>query len=104
MLFSDGELLIARSIWNGIATDPKSRNSKAPIPIIGKLGARLVLHRSRQGNPIAGPMFPNEVGKPAHPNNLLQRVILPALNRCECGRADSDHGPKSDHPYKRDYP
>lgn len=29
--YQDGELLIARSIWNGIAADPKSRMSKAAI-------------------------------------------------------------------------
>ena len=40
--YQNGELLIARSIWNGITTDPKSKQSKAPIPIIGKLAAKLV--------------------------------------------------------------
>jgi integrase len=43
--YRDGELLIARSIWNGITTDPKSRKSKAPIPIIPKLAAKLEAHR-----------------------------------------------------------
>jgi hypothetical protein len=39
--YREGELLIARSIWNGITTDPKSRKSKAPIPIIPKLATKL---------------------------------------------------------------
>lgn len=26
---------VSRSIWNGIATDPKTSKSKAPVPIIG---------------------------------------------------------------------
>lgn len=33
----NGEMIIQRSIWNGIVTEPKSRKSKAPIPIIGWL-------------------------------------------------------------------
>jgi len=56
--YRDGELLIARSIWNGIATDPKSRKSKAPIPIIPKLAAKLEAHRARLGKPKTGPIFP----------------------------------------------
>jgi hypothetical protein len=35
-------------------------------------------------------------------NNLLGRVILPALNRCEtCHKADTDHK-HTDHEFKRD--
>jgi len=45
--YREGELLIARSIWNGITTDPKSRKSKAPIPIIPKLATKLEAHRAR---------------------------------------------------------
>ena len=55
--YRGGELLIARSIWNGIATDPKSRKSKAPIPIIPKLAAKLEAHRARLGKPKTGPIF-----------------------------------------------
>ena len=33
---------------------------------------------------------------------MVNRVILPALNRCEsCGKTESDHQ-KANHPYKRD--
>ena len=90
--YKDGELLIARSIWNGITTDPKSRKSKAPIPIIGKLAAKLAEHRKRQGNPTAGPIFPNGAGKAADPENIVHRVILPALEVCGvCSKPESDH-------------
>jgi len=51
--YKDGELLIARSIWNGITTDPKSKKSKAPIPIIGKLATKLAEHRKRQGRSLS---------------------------------------------------
>ena len=78
--YRDGEFLISRSIWHGIATEPKSKKSKAPIPIINNLAARLALHRERQGTPIAGPVFQNRLGKPADMNNVLRRTIQPALN------------------------
>jgi len=32
--YRNGELLIDRSVWNGIETEPKSKKGKAPIPII----------------------------------------------------------------------
>ena len=100
--YHGGELLIARSVWNGITTEPKSRKSKAPIPIIGKLAARLATHRTRQGNPISGPIFRNEVGNPLDPNNLLQRVILPALNVCGvCSKLEVEHTLDGDHQYER---
>jgi hypothetical protein len=36
-------------------------------------------------------------------NNLLGRVILPALNRCEvCGKDEAAHDATADHKFKRD--
>ena len=67
--YRNGELLTDRSVWNGITTDPKSQKSKAPIPIIGWLASKLPEHRQRLGNPISGPMFPNQAGKPLDLNN-----------------------------------
>jgi integrase len=91
--FKDGELLIAHSIWNGITTDPKSRKSKAPIPIIGRLAAKLEEHRKRQGSPKRGPIFPNGAGNAADPDSILRRMILPALDVCEhCSKPEADHG------------
>ncbi len=99
--YSDGAILIARSIWNGISTDPKSRKSKAPIPIIGNLATRLAAHRARQGNPYTGPVFPNDAGKAADPDSLLKRVILPALRVCRvCSLPESEHG-RAKHKYER---
>src|SRR5438477_13103393 len=60
------------------------------------------MHRMRCGNPQSGPIFANAVGKPLALSSVVNRVILPALNRCEpCGKAESDHQ-KAGHPYKRD--
>jgi integrase len=99
--YQNGELLIARSIWNGIATDSKSRTSKAPIPIIGKLAAKLAAHCKRLGNPTAGPMFPNGAKNAVDPDSILRRVILPALEVCEhCSKPEAEHG-TANHKYER---
>jgi hypothetical protein len=90
--YENGELLIARSIWGGHTTAPKSKKSRAPVPIIKHLAAKLAEHRERQGNPTAGPIFPNSIGKPADPDNIVDRVILPALDVCEhCSKPEAEH-------------
>lgn len=83
-------------------TDPKTRKARASVPVIRQLADRLEIHRLRSGNALTGPIFANAVGKPLALNSVVNRVILPALNRCEsCGKAQSDHQ-KADHIYKRD--
>jgi integrase len=100
--YRDGEMHITRSIWNGRITPPKTRKSQAPVPVIRQLADRLELHRLRSGNPQSGPIFANSLGNALHLGNLVNRVILPALNRCEvCLKAESNH-PRADHDYKRD--
>jgi integrase len=54
-------------------------------------------------------MFPNLKGSPMDLGNVLNRAILPALNRCAiCGKAkDECHSPKArqaipDHTFERD--
>jgi integrase len=99
--YKDGEFMIARSIWNGITTDPKSKKSRAPVPIIPKLAAKLAAHRKAQHNPITGPVFPNGAGKAADPDSILRRVILPALDVCEfCSKPESEHG-RATHKFER---
>jgi integrase len=99
--YCNGAIQISRSVWNGYVTDPKSAKSKGAIPIISRLASKLNAYRARQGNPISGPMFPNDAGKPMDLNNLLNRVILPALDVCAvCRRSISDH--TKDHDFKRD--
>ena len=78
--YKDGEFLIARSIWNGINTNPKSKKSRAPVPIIPQLAAKLSAHRNAQHNPISGPVFRNSAGKPVDPDSILRRQILTALD------------------------
>jgi len=100
--YRDGELYVSRSIWNGRITDPKTRKGRAPVPVIRSLAERLEIHRLRSGNPAAGPIFANAAGKPLALSSVVNRVILPKLNRCEhCGRPELDHQ-NTDHEYKRD--
>ena len=60
------------------------------------------MHRLRSGNPQAGPIFANTLGKPLNMKNLLGRIILPVLNRCAaCHKGKAEHL-VSDHKYERD--
>ena len=68
---------VSQSIWHGIATEPKTAKSKAPVPIIGALAKRLEEHRARSGSPRSGPMFTNTVGKSLDLNDLYKRIIKP---------------------------
>jgi integrase len=77
--YHDGHMAIRESIWNGITTDPKSRQSKRDIPIIRQLATRWAALRECQCNPVAGPVFPNGRGKAVDPDSVLRRVILPVL-------------------------
>jgi integrase len=100
--YHDGEMYVSRSIWNGRISDPKTRKGRAPVPVIRQLADRLEIHRLRCGSPVAGPIFANALGKPLALSSAVNRVILPALNRCEaCGKAESVHQ-KASHVYKRD--
>jgi integrase len=99
--YQRGEMFVSRSIWNGRISDPKTRKGRAPVPVIRQLADRLEIHRLRAGNPVAGPIFANSLGNPLSLGSVVNRHILPALNRCEtCGKAERGHG--ADHPYKRD--
>jgi integrase len=88
--YRDGEIYVSRSIWNGRVprisqrrheNDPKTRKSRAPIPVIRQLGDRLEMHRLRSGNPESGPIFVTGKGTHQMMNNLLGRVMVPALRK-----------------------
>ncbi len=100
--YRGGEIFVSRSIWNGRVTDPKTRKGRAPIPVVRQLAERLEMHRLRCGNPQSGPIFANAAGKPLALTSVVNRVILPSLNRCnQCGKAELGHL-NSEHKYERD--
>jgi integrase len=99
--YRDESIHIERSVWHGRITEPKTRKSKGAIPVIAPLAKRLEFHRARMGNPLFGPMFPNDAGKPTDLNNVLNRVILPTLNRCAlCDEPRKSHM-LADHEFQR---
>lgn len=109
--YRDGEIQVTRSIWRGHVTEPKTQKSRGAIPVISPLAIRLEDHRTRNGKPTRGPIFPNQNGEPMDLGNLLNRSILPALNRCavcgkpkdECRKARSSGKTESpDHEFVRD--
>jgi integrase len=106
--YRDGEMHISRSIWNGHITTPKTSKGRAPVPVIRQLAERLDIHRMRQADPESGelsksgPIFANRAGNPLNMNNMLARMILPALNKCEvCRKSEVDHA-EAGHEYVRD--
>jgi hypothetical protein len=69
---------------------------------------KLAAHRKSQGDPTSGPIFPsgarfpNGARKATDPNNVLGRVILPALNVCGvCSKPEGEHNPETKHKYER---
>lgn len=110
--YYDSELHVSRSIWNGEVVEPKTEKSRAAVPVIRPLAQRLEIHRLRSGNPQSGPIFrtsnvtettPN--GTPLSLHNVVNRTILPALNRCvHCGLSEGKPHlkAKEPHDYERD--
>jgi hypothetical protein len=101
--YRNGFLWVNRSIWNGHSEEPKTEKSKAFVPVIRQLAERLDMYKLRCGNPALGPIFANSAGGRANMNNLRNRVILPALNRClHCGLSQGKDHLKQNHRYERD--
>jgi integrase len=66
---------IRRSVWRKFTSLPKTKKSRAPIPVIPLLAKILETHRLREGNPTSGPIFRNGRGKPLCVDSLGMRVI-----------------------------
>ncbi len=78
----DGEqVLISQSFWRGHALQPKTRQSKAPVPVIAQLARRLNSQRCLSGNPANGLMFVSPVGKPVNLDALAADVIVPVVTK-----------------------
>jgi integrase len=100
--YTGEEIRIMRSVWESVTNEPKTRRSKAPVPVIPALARILDAYREQCGKPESGPMFASEAKTPLNLNNLLNRVILPALNRCEVCRKERTEHIQADHEFKRD--
>ena len=99
--YVDDEISVERGVWESIVGKTKTRKSRAGVPVIATLKRYLDAWRKKCGNPTKGWIFPSEKGTPLNLNNVLNRQILPALNRCTvCDVPESKHA-TADHTYER---
>ncbi len=79
--YAASEIQVTHSVWNRQVSDPKTRTSKAPVPVISSLQKFLERHRAAVGNPQSGWMFAASTGSPLHLDNLVRREIRPLLEK-----------------------
>jgi integrase len=79
--YDGGQVLISQSYWRGHALEPKTRQSRAPVPIIAQLAQRINCHRTLSGGPAKGWMFPSPAGKPINLDALPADVIVPLVTK-----------------------
>ena len=79
--YDGDQILISQSFWRGHALEPKTRQSKAPVPVIAQLARLLNSHRCLSGNPANGLMFLSPVGKPINLDALAANVIVPLVTK-----------------------
>jgi integrase len=96
--------LEGNSAWGGVANEPKTKRSRASIPVVKQLADALEAHRLRMGvlaQPSL-PIFQAGNGQPLNLDNLVRRVIVPALSRCAiCKKQEDEHKPEG-HVFERD--
>lgn len=51
------EIRVMRSCWESFTNEPKTRNSKAPVPVILPVERFMDQFRSSASNPSSGPIF-----------------------------------------------
>lgn len=59
--------------------EPKTKKSRASVPVIAPLARMLETHRFRCGNPTSGPIFANTLGRPLDLDGLFQREMKEPL-------------------------
>lgn len=74
-------LEVRRSVWRNHVGEPKTERSKAPVPVVPQLTARLTHHRRARGNPASGPIFVNGRGKPMSLDALYWRQMRDILKK-----------------------
>lgn len=78
----DGEqIFISQSFWRGHVQLPKTKHSKAPVPVINQLAVRFDQHRVLTGNPESGLMFPGTGNRPVNLDALVVEVIRPSTEK-----------------------
>jgi integrase len=102
--FDGKELSVTRSVWNSTVSEPKTRRSRSPIPVVKQLADALNTRKLRAGILAQPglPIFQAGNGQPLNLDNLARRVIVPALSPCAvCRKQEDEHKPEG-HVYERD--
>jgi integrase len=76
-----GLLYVMTSVWGSHVGNPKTKRSKAPVPVISQLADRLRAHWEACGRPTKGPIFANSVGKPLDLDALYRRQMKDVLKK-----------------------
>jgi hypothetical protein len=83
---------LIRSIWKNTVNEPKTKYSKAPIPVVKILCAALNEHRQKMRKLATGYIFQSGNGNPLNLDNLARRVIIPAIEKCcVCRKSKREH-------------
>jgi integrase len=102
--FDGNQFSVRRSIWNGIENQPKRRSSRGSVPAVRQLAEALEAHRLRASflaTP-GSPIFQGGTGQPLNLDNLVRRVITPAIEKCiKCRKSKSEH-PTEGHLFELD--
>jgi len=84
-------------------SEPKTKRSRSPIPVVRPLAEALEAHRLRAGKLAQSnlPIFQAGNGQPLNLGNIARRVITPALSPCAiCGEQESAHSSADGHTYR----
>jgi integrase len=76
-----GMIHVNRSVWCGHVTDPKSAESKNPVPLIPQAAHWLDGWRATSGDPETGFVFSNAKGKPRDIDALYRHAMAHTLSR-----------------------
>jgi integrase len=99
--FTGAELTVRRSVVDSQVNEPKTKSSRASVPVVQMLAEALEAHRKRMGKLAAGYIFQAGNGSPLDLDNLVNRAIKPALEKCVvCKMSKYDHS--DGHEFKRD--
>ncbi len=102
--FDGKELRVDRSVWNSTVSEPKTKRSRSPIPVVKQLADALETHRIRSGTLAkpGSPIFQAGNGQPLNLDNLARRIIIPSLSHCAvCQESERNHKPEG-HLFLRD--
>ncbi len=102
--YNGEQLSVDRSVWNSTVSEPKTKRSRSPIPVVRPLAEALGAHRLRAGILAQAtlPIFQAGNGQPLNLDNIARRVIMPALSPCAvCKMQEDEHLPDG-HSFERD--